>query len=404
MPVDPSEPFVRAKAIQHPDGRDGIIGIGSAIEFLNSEHRDAFVDSLALPSGPGGGGGTTWRSGSGAPSDGTGADGDFYLRTSNGAVYKRTSGTYSVIANLTGPTGAAGATGATGNAGASTAWRHGIGAPSNALGNDGDYYLRTSNGDVYYRTAGVYAVTANLTGPVGATGATGAAGATGDTGATGAAGADGSDGADGTDGADGSDWLAGNGTPDNSLGADDDLYLDVDTGNVLRRASGTWGLIGNIKGADGADGVDGVNGSDGSDGSDGADGAIGQGVPTGGTTGQVLVKSSATDFDTAWEDKGDMQGRALTNYLGDVVTESGSFTLSSSHLGKIVRNAATVTVPSSLPVGFTCTICASGGDVTFVAGSGATIHSDGLTLEQHRHASVLCSEAIGEVSLEGKLT
>lgn len=36
-------------------------------------------------------------------------------------------------------------------------------------------------------------------------------------------------------------------------------------------------------------------------GTDGADGADGEGVPIGGTTGQVLTKASATDFDTAWE-------------------------------------------------------------------------------------------------------
>lgn len=34
----------------------------------------------------------------------------------------------------------------------------------------------------------------------------------------------------------------------------------------------------------------------------GSDGANGQGVPTGGTTGQILSKVSATDFDTEWSD------------------------------------------------------------------------------------------------------
>lgn len=44
-------------------------------------------------------------------------------------------------------------------------------------------------------------------------------------------------------------------------------------------------------GADGADGVDGV---------DGVDGADGVGMPVGGTTGQLLAKSSNSDFDTGW--------------------------------------------------------------------------------------------------------
>lgn len=65
-----------------------------------------------------GGGGTTWRTGSGVPDNSVGANGDLYLRTSNGDVYQKSSGTYSVIANLTGPTGATGAAGATGATGA----------------------------------------------------------------------------------------------------------------------------------------------------------------------------------------------------------------------------------------------------------------------------------------------
>lgn len=37
-------------------------------------------------------------------------------------------------------------------------------------------------------------------------------------------------------------------------------------------------------------------------GTNGADGANGQGVPTGGTTGQMLVKNSNTNYDTTWTD------------------------------------------------------------------------------------------------------
>lgn len=72
----------------------------------------------------GGGGGTQWYVGSGAPSSGLGTDGDFYLRSSNGDVYEKAAGAWSVVANIkgpagaTGPTGATGATGATGPAGA----------------------------------------------------------------------------------------------------------------------------------------------------------------------------------------------------------------------------------------------------------------------------------------------
>lgn len=53
------------------------------------------------------------------------------------------------------------------------------------------------------------------------------------------------------------------------------------------------GVVTGTRGADGTDGTDGVNG---------AAGAAGVGVPTGGTTGQVLAKNSGTNFDTHWID------------------------------------------------------------------------------------------------------
>lgn len=49
--------------------------------------------------------GSVWRSGSGVPSDSLGSNGDYYLRTSNGDVYYKSSSTYSVIGNIKGPSG-----------------------------------------------------------------------------------------------------------------------------------------------------------------------------------------------------------------------------------------------------------------------------------------------------------
>jgi hypothetical protein len=125
--------------------------------------------------GSAGGGGTTWYSGSGVPSGGTGVDGDFYLRTSNGDVYEKVSGSWgSPIMNLTGPTGATGSTGSTGSTGATgsagvngSTWYSGSGTPSGGTGVDGDYYFRT-NGDVYKKVSGSWgSPIANLTGPTG---------------------------------------------------------------------------------------------------------------------------------------------------------------------------------------------------------------------------------------------
>lgn len=85
--------------------------------------RERALDALATIveaggiGGGGGGGGTTWYDGAGAPAGGTGVDGDYYLRTTNGDVYKKTAGVWAVVGNIKGPTGATGATGPAGPAG-----------------------------------------------------------------------------------------------------------------------------------------------------------------------------------------------------------------------------------------------------------------------------------------------
>ena len=87
-----------------------------------------------------------------------------------------------------GPQGPTGPTGATGPAGADGAkWFSGSGAPSGALGVNGDLYLNTVNGDLYQKASGTWSVIDNLTGPTGATGSTGATGPTGPAGADGQA-------------------------------------------------------------------------------------------------------------------------------------------------------------------------------------------------------------------------
>lgn len=60
------------------------------------------------------------------------------------------------------------------------------------------------------------------------------------------------------------------------------------------------------KGDKGDKGDTGDTGAQGPPGLDGADGADGEGVATGGTGGQILVKQSGTDFDTSWEDHDDL--------------------------------------------------------------------------------------------------
>lgn len=64
-----------------------------------------------------------------------------------------------------GPTGPTGPTGATGQA---EVWYSGAGAPSGATGAVGDWYLNQTNGDVYEKTgASTWTLRANITGPTG---------------------------------------------------------------------------------------------------------------------------------------------------------------------------------------------------------------------------------------------
>lgn len=121
--------------------------------------------------------GAVWYAGAGAPSGGTGINGDFYLNETNGDVYTKSLGSWTIIANIRGPAGANGTNGTNGTNGVNgSTWSSGSGVPSGGTGVNGDYYFRTSNGDVYLKTAGTWSVIANITGPAGATGATGPAG------------------------------------------------------------------------------------------------------------------------------------------------------------------------------------------------------------------------------------
>jgi hypothetical protein len=77
-------------------------------------------------------------------------------------------------------------------------------------------------------------------------------------GQAGAPGADGTNGIDGADGTDGAKWFGGTTDPDNGTGADGDFYIQVGDGStgvigdVWTKASGTWCITGNIRGASGA--------------------------------------------------------------------------------------------------------------------------------------------------------
>ena len=201
-----------------------------------------------------------------------------------------------------GPTGATGATGPTGPAGDTGS--AGAAGATGADGADGAsaYEVAVANGFVGTEAEWLDSLVgpAGPTGATGATGATGPKGDTGDTGpagATGATGASGADGADGADGQDGKTILSGTAAP-TTEGVDGDFYIRTTTNFIYGpKAGGTWPAGVSLAGPQGPAGAPGA------DGADGADGTTGIGVPAGGTAGQVLTKTSATDYATTWADQ-----------------------------------------------------------------------------------------------------
>jgi len=163
--------------------------------------------------------------------------------------------------------------------GGGSSWLSGSTVPSDTLGSDGDYYLKTDNADVYRKASGTWSIDANIKGIQGDTGPQGPQGIKGDTGDTGPQGPQGIQGPAGADGADGAEGPQG------------------------------------IQGIQGPQGVKGDTGDTGPQGPAGADGTDGVGVPVGGTTDQVLAKNSGTDYDFKWVAQSGGSGGTVDEYM-----------------------------------------------------------------------------------------
>lgn len=99
-----------------------------------------------------------------------GADGDsaYQVALNNGFV-----GTQSAwLASLVGAAGSPGTNGTNGTNGTDgSVWLSGVGVPSSVLGVDGDYYINTSNSDVYKKASGTFTFLLNIKGATGDAGA-----------------------------------------------------------------------------------------------------------------------------------------------------------------------------------------------------------------------------------------
>ena len=144
--------------------------------------------------------GNTVLNGSGAPSVSIGNNGDFYVDTTNSLIYgPKTSGAWGTGVSLKGSAGANGNT-----------VLNGSGAPPSATGNNGDFYIDTTNHILYGpKAGGVWpGAGTNLVGPAGSNGNT---------------------------------VLNGSGAPPSATGNNGDFYIDT-TNHILYgpKAAGVW--------------------------------------------------------------------------------------------------------------------------------------------------------------------
>ncbi len=145
------------------------------------------VAGPAGPQGTPGADGKTILNGSGPPAADLGEDGDFYIDTSSEEIYgPKTKDGWGVGTSAIGPEGPQGEAGTAGKSVLS-----GSGAPAESLGTDGDFYIDTSTNQIYGpKASGAWGTPVNLVGPQGPTGATGPEGPQGDQGPPGVDAAD----------------------------------------------------------------------------------------------------------------------------------------------------------------------------------------------------------------------
>ncbi|WP_116380837.1 hypothetical protein [Cupriavidus taiwanensis] len=131
--------------------------------------------SLAGPGGNTGAAGSTILSGSVDPTDSVGNNGDYYINTSTSTLFgPKANGTWPAGVPLGSATGTPPPSGGT--------VLSGTGAPANSLGNNGDYYLDTSTWTLYGPKAdGVWPAGVSLVGQSGGSGGTGGSGGSGGT-------------------------------------------------------------------------------------------------------------------------------------------------------------------------------------------------------------------------------
>lgn len=180
-------------------------------------------------------------SGTEPPVSTVGSDGAFFLDYKSGRLYGPKAGGAWPTASLSlmGPAGPVGPAGAPGTGGTSPGLHSGTTTPAHTLGLDGDFYINLSSKILYGpKASGAWpTIGISIVGSLGPAGPTGPAGAPG------------------------ASLIGGAGTPNNSIGADGDFYIDTVARELIGpKVSGVWPVTGtSLVGPTGSPGQDGTS-------------------------------------------------------------------------------------------------------------------------------------------------
>jgi hypothetical protein len=231
--------FTGTAAPANTIGNNGDIYINTVTGDLFNKVSGGWVAALNLR-GPAGSAASNLLRGAGAPAAGLGSSGDMYINISNGDLWSNANGTWAIATNLQGPAGIA------------PQFINGAADPaSTTQSNNGDEYLNTTSGDLFAKASGTWTKIANIKGPAFA------------------------------------QYRSGAGVPSSSLGSNGDEYVNSQNGDLYSKSNNAWAFVVNLAGPTGPTGPQGVTGPVGAKGATGATGLTGPTGPTGvqGATG-----------------------------------------------------------------------------------------------------------------------
>lgn len=276
-----------------------------------------------------------WFYGKGEPKVVEGAkEGDFYVDTDKGNVYQYTNGSWGdPVFCLQGEKGEPGTPGTPGKDGDSitgkdgSTWYLDTEDPTADDGEDGDFWLNTTDWTVHHKENGAWNELGSIKGDKGDTGSTGPEGPKGENGK------DGEDGNDGKDGKDGATWHSGKGAPAADLGNEGDFYFNEETGDIYKKTADGWGNpIVNLTGEKGDKGDEGDKGDKGDNGEDGATWFVGDGHPAdtnpegvkkgdfylNALSGDIYECTNVSEDATDWALRGNIRGtRGVMWFVGE---------------------------------------------------------------------------------------